>query len=232
MQHCIILSVGDTAKDEARRFFEENLVPHIPDNLPKPDFDELYRVFGGKLAHLTDYCNEWTNSDGKLTPREATHYLQADSLIQLQLIHSMPPDDSDSPSKGFQIYSPLRNASPHAAPSPFGDSEAGADFKPSDLLRVMQRLQPGADDALPYFPLCREMGARAVDGMVRGRLLELRWSAAVTEEGDPNERPKKKKMVGPVVLPTTPVVRYAMGEVLKEYAAEGFAVDALGKAQS
>jgi len=230
MQHCIILSVGDVSKDEARRFFEDNLLPHLREGLAPPAFDDLHKVFGTKLAHLSDFMAEYNNSDGQITPREGSHALQAHSLLNLQLIHSTPhPPDTDSTSQGFKIYSPLRNASPHAAPSPFGDSE-GADFKPVDLLRIMQRLQPGADDSLPYFPLCRELGARAVDGMVRGRLLELRWSAAVTDESGPRaDGQLKQKVVGPVVLPTTSVVRWAMGEVLKEYEAEGFTVEALDR---
>ncbi|BGP43050.1 hypothetical protein JCM10449v2_007065 [Rhodotorula kratochvilovae] len=238
MQHCVILSIGDTAKDEARRFFEDVLLPHIPDKLKgQVSFDALYKVYGGKLAHLSDYIAEFVNSDGAITPHYSTHFLQAHSLLNLQLIHAMPssPDDDDSPSTGFRIYSSLANASPHAAPSPFGDESTGADFRPADLLRVMRRLQPeGGEDALPYFPLCRELGARAVDGMVRGRLLELRWSAAVTEEGETDGElgRKRKKVVGPVVLPTTPVVRYAMGRVLKEYEDEGFRIeDEDGKAQ-
>ncbi|GAA5899602.1 hypothetical protein JCM8208_000602 [Rhodotorula glutinis] len=225
MQHCIILSVGDPSKDEARRFFENNLLPHLREGLAPPAFDDLHEVFGTKLAHLSDYMAEYNNSDGQISPREGSHALQAHSLLNLQLIHS----DADSASQGFKIYSPLRQASPHAAPSPFGDSD-GADFKPVDLLRVMQRLQPGADDSLPYFPLCRELGARAVDGMVRGRLLELRWSAAVTDESEPRADGRTMdKVAGPVVLPTTSVVRWAMGEVLREYEAEGFSVEALDK---
>ncbi|KAH9027445.1 hypothetical protein EDB84DRAFT_309807 [Lactarius hengduanensis] len=51
------------------------------------------------------------------------------------------------------------------------------------LLRVMSRLtQPGVR-SLPYFMLCREFGVRAVDGMVRGRILDLRWMDPVTKEG-------------------------------------------------
>jgi hypothetical protein len=47
-----------------------------------------------------------------------------------------------------------------------------ADFSATQLLRVMSRLaQPGVR-ALPYFGLCREMGVVAVDGMVKGRILE------------------------------------------------------------
>lgn len=69
-----------------------------------------------------------------------------------------------------------------------------------------------------YFALCRELGANEVDSMVRGRILELRWSATVTEEGDTGGgEGRRERIVGPVLVPTTAVVRFAMGEVLKEY---------------
>ena len=56
MQHCHILSIGDCSKAEARRYFEEDLLPHVPQQLQSGlVFDDLYRVFGGKLAHLSDY---------------------------------------------------------------------------------------------------------------------------------------------------------------------------------
>ncbi|TKA50941.1 hypothetical protein B0A53_05722 [Rhodotorula sp. CCFEE 5036] len=227
MQHCNILSVGDCSKDEARRYFDELLLPHIPDKLKdKISFENVYKVFGGKLAHLSDYVGEFVNSDGDVSPRQSTHFLQAHALLNLHLIHSSPskPDDKDSPSQGFAIYSSLRAASPHASPSPFGESDA-AEFKAADFLSVMQHLQPGAKDSILYFPLCRKLGAQAVDGMIRGRLLELRWTEAITEEGGEISREAKlarREAVGPRVLPTTPVVRYAMGEVLEEYRREGY----------
>ncbi|GAA5984779.1 hypothetical protein JCM10908_003501 [Rhodotorula pacifica] len=226
MQHCNILSVGDCSKDEARRYFQELLLPHIPDKLKrKISFDDVYKVFGGKLAHLSDYVGEFVNSDGDTSPRQSTHFLQAHALLNLHLIHSSPskPGDEESPSQGFAIYSSLRAASPHASPSPFGESDA-AEFQAADFLKVMQHLQPGAEDSILYFPLCRKLGARAVDGMIRGRLLELRWTEAITEEGETSRetRSARREAVGPRVLPTTPVVRYAMGEVLEEYRREGY----------
>lgn len=88
-----------------------------------------------------------------------------------------------------------------------------------DLLTVMERLALGKQEALSYFSLCRELGATAVDGMVRGRILELRWSATVTEEGEPRSvlETEKERIVGPVVVPTTPVIKFAMGQVLEEW---------------
>ncbi|GAA5826711.1 hypothetical protein JCM11251_002864 [Rhodosporidiobolus azoricus] len=241
MQHANILSVGDTAKNEARRYYKDVLEPHIPDKLKhKIDYEKVYEVFGGKLAHLSDYTSEFVNSDGDILPRDSSHFLQAHSLLNLQLIHSMPPpsgESEDSQARGFRIYSSLAAASPASAPSPFdAPSDAGPDFSPSDLLRVMRRLAPQSGMyELPYFPLCRELGARAVDGMIRGRVLELRWSRTITEEGDLEDKRRVRdklrreghgdeaeKIIGPVVVPTTPVVRFAMGEVLREYEREGW----------
>jgi hypothetical protein len=56
MQHCQILSIGDCSKAEARSYFEEVLLPHVPEKFRGGiSFEELYKVFGGKLTHLTDY---------------------------------------------------------------------------------------------------------------------------------------------------------------------------------
>ena len=39
--------------------------------------------------------------------------------------------------------------------------------------------EDGPARALPYFLLCKEIGVKAVDGMVRGRILDLRWTDIV-----------------------------------------------------
>ena len=57
-----------------------------------------------------------------------------------------------------------------------------ADFTASQLIKVMVKLTENEDGparALPYFLLCREIGVKAVDGMVRGRVLDLRWTDVV-----------------------------------------------------
>ena len=57
-----------------------------------------------------------------------------------------------------------------------------ADFTASQLIKVMIKLTENEDGparALPYFPLCKEIGVKAVDGMVRGRILDLRWTDVV-----------------------------------------------------
>lgn len=142
----------------------------------------------------------------------------------------------------------------------------------------MNRFAQPETRALSYFHLCREMGARAVDGMVRGRILDLRWTDPVSREGwDPrvlsmhvrqslhanraaagaqssatmvNELPEtaedgmvplsdeefhreeqrlfelrggiedEEEIVGPKLVPTTPIMRFAMKEVVQEYYAD------------
>ncbi|KZT00177.1 uncharacterized protein LAESUDRAFT_739719 [Laetiporus sulphureus 93-53] len=196
-------------------------------------------------------------------------------------IHRLsPPPGSNN---GFRIYSPL-TANPHAAPAPPGDTahnapEFRADFTAIQLLKVMNRLaQPNAR-SIPYFILCREMGARAVDGMVKGRILDLRWTDPISKEGvdtrvtsmrfresrfrdstrlresvrlqegssatavndydvedgemvpmtdeeiygahdqmmDAQPPEEEEEVVGPKLVPITPIMRYAMREVVQEY---------------
>lgn len=96
---------------------------------------------------------------------------------------------------GFSIYSPLTGPprNPHAAPT--GAAPDGNDA-PSDtpsftglqLLHVLARLAEPGVHSLSYFMLCREFGARAIDGMVRGRILDLRWTEPVTREDTPERR--------------------------------------------
>ncbi len=132
----------------------------------------------------------------------------------------------------------------------------------------MSRLTRPDVDYLPYFSLCRELGVRAVDGMVKGRVLDLRWTepvtnenhvdgrmtrptssyhpvansdvtavnsppAAVSEEGDMEAISEQEQeyylnhhhewedddlgVVGPKLVPTTPIMRFAMAEVVAEY---------------
>ncbi|KAF8635694.1 hypothetical protein AX15_000319 [Amanita polypyramis BW_CC] len=178
-----------------------------------------------------------------------------------------------------------------------------ADFTAMQLLKVMSRLAgrsgrgsqagtvQGPEEApyLPYFLLCREMGVRAVDAMVKGRVLGLRWAEPVTKEGvetrirsgisainppgyregnfggessgtavdlgvAPNTVPmavpaphvedvddeemiaipeheiggpyyddeeELLEVVGPKLVPITPIMRYAMKEVVQEYEDDG-----------
>lgn len=56
MQHANILSIGDCSRAEAKQYFTEVLLPHVPEKIRSGiGFESLYEVFGGKLAHLADY---------------------------------------------------------------------------------------------------------------------------------------------------------------------------------
>lgn len=107
-----------------------------------------------------------------------------------QALHqaSIPPTSG----QGFRIYSPLNvTADPHAAPttlqgassSSTPEPSSSAEFTAIQLLKVMNRLAQPGTRALSYFLLCREMGVQAVDGMVRGRILDLRWTDPISREG-------------------------------------------------
>jgi hypothetical protein len=137
-----------------------------------------------------------------------------------------------------------------------------SDFTAVQLLKVMSRLTQ--EGYLPYFLLCRELGVRAVDGMVKGRVLELRWTEPIISEQVEMERSPERPgtrpdtrissgvaegmtseecvmipvspgdmtqtlddemaptysetdVVGPKLLAISPIMRYAMREVVKEY---------------
>jgi hypothetical protein len=243
------------------------------------------------LRHLTKTC--WT-------VHQSSHFIQAHALLNLHIIHTAQnPQITDhkprsrrssataalrqsgvnptSPTRsggGFPIYPPLSGTTrnPHAS-SPVSEPGYVSDFTALQLLRVMSRLtQPGVR-SLPYFMLCREFGVRAVDGMVRSRILDLRWMDPVTKEspesfegaashaGLDHAMPTSRRVsigihasssgtaivsdsvemdgmdgepytlveqdlapaqeddevFGPKVLPSTPIMRYAMREVVAEY---------------
>ncbi|KAJ7764549.1 hypothetical protein DFH07DRAFT_811625 [Mycena maculata] len=211
MQHCKIITVGDCSKAETRGFFNERILPRVPHRLRnRLNFEQLYDAFGGKLAHWHDYCTDYINSNGNLEIKQSSHFLQAHALLNLHIIHSSQSaapraQDNQDPRvvsnpdtihpgigpAGFKIYSPITN--PHG---PFPEDRAtamtaghySADFSAMELLKVMGRLAQREIPHLPYFPLCRELGVRAVDGMVKGRVLDLRWTEPVTNEyGDESE---------------------------------------------
>jgi hypothetical protein len=217
--------------------------------------------------------------------RRSSHFLQAHSFLNLHIIHSSQASAS-SPAEaehqaanrstdtihpalgpaGLKAYSPTLPS--HGVDPKDGEGRAtamvagyyAADFTAMQLLKVMSRLtQPGVA-YLPYFLLCREIGVRAVDGMVRGKVLDLRWTETVTaggeerrelvrnghdgmssgtfvdgagleeenilvlsprqgvqEQGYVNDGELDEIIVGPKLVPVTPILRYAMREVVQEY---------------
>ena len=136
-----------------------------------------------------------------------------------------------------------------------------ADFTAMKLLKVMSHWTQPDVTFLPYSSLCREIGVRAVDGMVKGRVLNLRWTELVSREGncervsrrlsrpivtmprtmvdplapvgailpeelirpvgedddDEDDDDEDDLVVGPKLVPASPIMRYAMREVVQEY---------------
>ncbi|KAG1773659.1 hypothetical protein EV702DRAFT_570166 [Suillus placidus] len=298
MQHCKIITVGDCTKAETRAFFVEKMLPRVPENLRASlSFDSLYDAFGGKLAHWHDYVNDYVNAGGNFEIKQSSHFLQAHAVLNLHIIHSsqattvtsggQDPTTPSTPaarprSSGpdalhanlgpacFKTYPPVRNSL--RDPSSISE-ENSADFSAMQLLKVMSKLSQVGTNHLPYFLLCRELGVRAVDGMVKGRVLNLHWTDPVTHEGEPparqepitpitvnpsvgiipspinigsgstlgassedgdmvvinpvnmstrelgqiDEEDEEEAVIGPKLVPLTPIMRYAMREVVLEY---------------
>ena len=82
------------------------------------------------------------------------------------------------------------------------------EFSAMQLLKVMSRLAAPETHYLPYFHLCRELGVRAVDGMVKGRVLDLRWTETVTREVAEEVRVRSAATPTPTSIPagTAPAV--------------------------
>ncbi|KAI9444346.1 hypothetical protein H4582DRAFT_2109429 [Lactarius indigo] len=274
MQHC-----------KTRIFFEERILPRVPERLKSGlEFERLYEAFGGRLVHIQDYVTDYgstftySNSGGRLEIHQSSHFIQAHALLNLHIIHTAqnPQTVEHKPrSRRSSATAAMRQSVNPVSPT---RSEPGyvSDFTALQLLRVMSRLtQPGVR-SLPYFMLCREFGVRAVDGMVRGRILDLRWMDPVTKEGSESQEgvsaqagldqpmptsrrvsigvhhvgasssgtaivsdsvemdgmdgepytlveqdlihaQDEEEIFGPKVLPATPIMRYAMREVVAEY---------------
>nr|GAT44417.1 predicted protein [Mycena chlorophos] len=150
-------------------------------------------------------------SPNAMVPSQSTRNSQVDSTKPRARVASNTPTALHprlGPA-GFRIYSPITNPT---APGSVGGADragaeyfAGAEFSAMDLLKVMGRLTSPAPAHssvntnatldprrrsstsqsrryLAYFPLCRELGVRAVDGLVKGRVLDLRWTECVTDE--------------------------------------------------
>ncbi|KAG5636872.1 hypothetical protein H0H81_006533 [Sphagnurus paluster] len=308
MQHCKIITIGDCSRSETRAFFRDQVLPNVPERLRQGlKFELLYEAFGGKLAHWNDYITDYVNSNGRLEIKQSSHFLQAHALLNLHIIHSSQSPNAQEAAEtsqaantsnpetlhpglgpaGFKVYPPMM--SPHGPPGTADTPEdrlnaliAGyysADFSAMQLLKAMSRFTQQDTTYIPYFLLCRDLGVRAVDGMVKARLLDLRWTETVTKEnglddphrsgvsvfapgmgpgmrtpdGIPSYSPpgvdpisvipiavdvvpseegmipvsenemqrdmyeEVMEVVGPKLLPATPIMRFAMHDVVQEY---------------
>ena len=200
-QHAQILTIGDCTKEETRTYFQEQILPTVPDKLRnKLSFDELYNAFGGKLTHISDYVNSWTNTDGEMTVYESAIFVQAYTLLQFHLTRPK-----------FETFSPLSTAT-----SGTSTEEDSATFSPDELRHVMKTMVE-RPYSRPYFQLCSEIGTTQVDSMIKTRILELRWTRTISPEDTAAEDVWANDGIQrPVVLPMTRIIRRAMEVVLKE----------------
>ncbi|KAJ3180821.1 hypothetical protein HDU85_003903 [Gaertneriomyces sp. JEL0708] len=192
-QHCKMITIGDCDKEETKEYFEKHLLPTVPEKLRDGiQFDAVFNVLGGKLAHWSDYVTDFINSQGTMTMESFSHFLQAYSYIQFYLL---------DPS--FSTYTSI----------PAHPTKKPENFTSADLLTLMRILTTPPHFAL-YFPLCRKLGQPAVDAMIKSRVLELRYSRFETfdVQGAPAERP--------FVCAMSPVMQCAMKVVLKEWGEE------------
>jgi hypothetical protein len=55
-----IITIGDCSKAETRVFFEEKVLPRVPERLGNGlEFERLYEAFGGRLVHIQDYVTDY-----------------------------------------------------------------------------------------------------------------------------------------------------------------------------
>lgn len=73
--------------------------------------------------------------------------------------------------------------------TPYDGVGSQPEFTPMQLLKVMSRFTSGGIHYLPYFHLCRELGARAVDGMIRGKVVDVKWTDGIPGAVDASRRP-------------------------------------------
>jgi len=71
--------------------------------------------------------------------------------------------------------------------------------------------------SVEYFALCEEMGSEAVDAVIKSRLVELRWTKAVSDDGySVIDGEGELRFERPRIVAMTPVLGKAMEIVLKE----------------
>ncbi|KAH8915167.1 hypothetical protein BT69DRAFT_1341666 [Atractiella rhizophila] len=212
MQHAKIITIGDCSRGETLAFWIARLAPSITEMGGKLTFEDVWNVFGGKLAHIQDYVTDYLNSNGRLDIERSSHYLQAYNLLHFHILHSLSLESDTSPSAPPQpqsdtsafnfidIYSPILTSEPPPVPLPL-----------PQLISIFTSLSSTRDAELPYFALCRKIGRERVDSLVRGRILELRWSGQEGEEVEGSG-----EGTGPMLRPISQVMRFAMGNVVKE----------------
>ncbi|KAF8556617.1 hypothetical protein OG21DRAFT_1506373 [Imleria badia] len=286
VQQCKLITIDDCSRSETRTYFLERILPHVPEPLrPTLSFDVLYEAFGGKLVHWQDYISEYINAGGNFDIKQSSSFLQAHATLNLHIVHSSQLSCARDPTTPSTPGPRPRSSGPdalHAGLGPAGFKsysprdalsidDYSADFTAMQLLKVMSKLSQPGTQHLPYFLLCREIGVRAVDGMIKSKVLNLHWTEPVgkepeiplisapvspvpmthrvlsnnsfaggasgtgvesSEDGDmvmvnpvnlstrdlgQIDEGDEHEIIGPKLTPLTPIMRFAMREVVQEY---------------
>ena len=179
-QHTKIFTIQDCTYNETKDFFYSTLIPATVEKLPSPGivkqrlpkFDDIWDVFGGRLAHISDYIAEFIFSDGTISPQESSHFTQAYINIKLHLTHHSFMTHSSIPdivSQGSEFDSKVFSLIIH------------------DLLRSRSNLNAAVGSlpllpkyTLDYFEICEKYGADKVNSVVASRILDISWSPPAT----------------------------------------------------
>src|SRR5256885_2018684 len=100
---------------------------------------------------------------------QSTPFHQAYTSLRLHLSHAL-----------FPRYSPVPS---HSSPSPSDSTSSSTPSFSAPQLRLLMRKLVQEPYTVEYFSLCSEMGADAVDAVIKSRLVELRWTRAVSDDG-------------------------------------------------
>lgn len=217
-QHTKIITIKDCTYQEAHDYFYTSLLPSTIEKLPSPglikqrlpQFEDIWEVFGGRIAHMADYISEFIYSDGTISPQQSSHFTQAYNNVKFHLTHhafvthSSIPDtifrESEFDSKVFKLII-------------------------QDLLASRDATQDTSKPLLPkysldYFDICEKYGAEKVNAIVSSRLLDISWSPAAAESFELSEDtngptlppPKPASSLGEV----TPPKLHAMSRVIEK----------------
>lgn len=176
-QHTKIITLQDCTYEETHEFYHKNLLPNTIEKLPSPgsikqrlpEFDAIWDMFGGRLAHISDYMAEFICSDGTISPQQSSHFTQAYANVKIHLTHH-----------SFMTHSSIPN---DVASSAEFDSKVFSNLI-RDLLKSTKH--DTADCALlpkyslDYFSVCEKYGSDKINAIVTSRLFDVAWTPSTT----------------------------------------------------
>lgn len=175
-QHTKIFTIQDCSYAEARDYFYTSLLPSTIEKLPSPgtikqrlpEFDDIWDVFGGRLAHISDYISEFIFSGGTISPQQSSHFTQAYNNVKLHLTHrsfvthsSIPDSISDGMEFDSGIFSLLIK-------------DLLASQSDHTSLETKTPILPRY--SLNYFDLCEKYGSDKINAIVASRIFDITWS--------------------------------------------------------